>query len=68
MAAIGIRETAAQLGITPEEFKAQATAAVPIKRFLDAAEVAEFVCYVASDAARGITGQAMNICGGQTMI
>ena len=68
MATIGIRETAAQLGITPEEFRAQATAAVPIKRFLDPDEVAEFVCYVASDAARGITGQAMNICGGQTMI
>jgi len=68
MATTGIRETAAQLGITPEEFRAQATAAVPIKRFLDAGEVAEFVCYIASDAARGITGQAINICGGQTMI
>src|SRR6266542_2719600 len=55
-------------GITPEEFKAQAVAAVPIKRFLDAGEVAEFVCYIASDAAKGITGQAMNICGGQTMV
>jgi NAD(P)-dependent dehydrogenase (short-subunit alcohol dehydrogenase family) len=67
MAALGIRETAALQGITPEEFKAQAIAAVPIRRFLDADEVAELVCYVASDAARGITGQALNICGGQTM-
>ena len=67
MATLGIKETAAQLGITPEEFRAQATEAVPIKRFLEAEEIAEFVLYVASNAARGITGQAMNVCGGQTM-
>ena len=68
MASLGINETATLQGITPEQFKAQAVAAVPIKRFLDADEVAEFVCYIASDAASGITGQAMNICGGQTMV
>lgn len=68
MASLGIDETAALQGITPEEFKAQAVAAIPIKRFLDADEVAEFACYIASDAAKGITGQAMNICGGQTMV
>jgi len=67
MAALGISETAALQGITPEQFKAQAVANVPIKRFLEANEVAGLVCYIASDAARGITGQAMNICGGQTM-
>jgi len=68
MASLGINETAAHLGIMPEQFKAQAVDAVPIKRFLEADEIAEFVCYIASDAARGITGQAMNICGGQTMV
>jgi ketoreductase len=68
MAELGIRETAALQGISPEEFRAQAVAAVPIRRFLDADEVAELVCYLASDAARGITGQAINICGGQTMV
>jgi hypothetical protein len=26
------------------------------------------VCYLASDMAKGITGQAINICGGQTMV
>jgi ketoreductase len=67
MAAVGIKETAALQGITPEQFKAQAIAAIPIQRFLDAAEVAELVCYVASELARGMTGQAVNICGGQTM-
>ena len=68
MAAQGIAETAKSLGITPEAFKAQAVAAVPIRRFLAAEEIAQLVAYVASDAARGITGQAMNICGGQTMV
>jgi ketoreductase len=68
MAALGINESAALQGITPEQFKRQAVAAVPIQRFLDAEEVAELVCYVASDLARGITGQAINICGGQTMV
>lgn len=68
MATRGIAETAALQGISAEEFRAQAIAAVPIRRFLEAEEVAELACYVASDAARGITGQAMNICGGQTMI
>ncbi len=68
MSAQSISESAAFQGITPEEFKAQAVAAVPIKRFLDADEVAELVCYIASDRAAGITGQALNICGGQTMV
>jgi ketoreductase len=67
MADQGIKATAALQGITPEQFKAQAVAAVPIQRFLDADEVAELVSYVASDLARGMTGQAINICGGQTM-
>lgn len=68
MTKLGINETAAIQGITPEEFLAQAAAAMPIKRFLQADEIAELVCDIASDAARGITGQAMNICGGQTMV
>ena len=68
MATRGIEETAALQGMTPERFKAQAVAAVPIKRFLEADEVANLVCYVASEQAKGITGQAINICGGQTMV
>jgi ketoreductase len=67
MANVGISESAALQGITPEQFKAQAVAAIPIKRFLDADEIAGLVCYLASDDAKGITGQAINICGGQTM-
>ena len=68
MATQGIKESAAFQGITPEEFRAQAVAGVPIKRFLEAGEVAELASYLASDLAHGITGQAINICGGQTMV
>lgn len=68
MATLGINETAKLQGITPEQFKAQAVANVPIKRFLEADEIAEMVAYLASDMAKGITGQAVNVCGGQTMI
>jgi NAD(P)-dependent dehydrogenase (short-subunit alcohol dehydrogenase family) len=68
MAILGIKQTVALQGITPEQFKAKALAAVPIKRFLDPGEVANLVCYVASEQAKGVTNQAINICSGQTMI
>ena len=54
--------------MTVEEFKNHALEAVPIKRFLEPEEVAQLVLYLASDKASGITGQAINICGGQTMV
>ena len=68
MARLGIGESAAHQGITAEEFKKQAIEAVPIRRFIDPGEVAHLVLYLASDQAVGITGQAINICGGQTMV
>ncbi len=68
MARLGIEESAAYQGISAEEFRRQATEAVPIRRFLEADEVAHLVCYLASPKASGITGQAINICGGQTMV
>lgn len=68
MARQGMSETAAYQGITVEEFKRQALAAVPLKRYITVDEVAELVVYLASDQAAGITGQSINICGGQTMV
>ncbi len=67
MADQGIRETAAVLGVSPEAFREQAIAGVPLKRFLDPTEIAKLVLYLTSDDASGITGQAYNICGGQVM-
>ena len=34
------------------------------KRLIEPEEIADMVVYLSSDAARGITGQAINICGG----
>jgi 3-hydroxybutyrate dehydrogenase len=67
MARQGIDESATRQGMTPDEFKKQAIEAMPIKRFLHADEVAELVLYLCSAPAGGITGQAINVCGGQTM-
>jgi 3-hydroxybutyrate dehydrogenase len=66
MARQGIEETAAVLGVTPDEFRRQAIQAVPIGRMVAASEVAELAVYLASPAASSITGQALNICGGVT--
>ncbi len=35
-----------------------------LKRLIEPDEIADMVVYLASDAARGITGQAINVCGG----
>jgi len=68
MARLGMKECAAYLGTTVAEFERQAIGAVPIQRFVEAEEVAQLVLYLATDKASGITGQAINICGGQTMV
>ena len=66
MAQQGIAETAAILGVTVDEFRRQATRAIPIQRMVDASEVADLALFLASPKAAGITGQAVNICGGAT--
>jgi len=67
MAALGMYETAAAMGITQEEFRKQALAMVPIQRMLEPKEIADLAVYLASDASAGMTGQAINLCGGQVM-
>jgi NAD(P)-dependent dehydrogenase (short-subunit alcohol dehydrogenase family) len=67
MADHGMRETAAVLGISKEAFRQQALDAVPIKRILDPKEIADLAVYLASDAASGMIGQAINLDGGQVM-
>ncbi len=68
MARSGMKEQAAYQGIAVQEFERQAIGAVPIKRFIEADEIAHLVSYLVSDKASGITGQAINICGGETMV
>jgi NAD(P)-dependent dehydrogenase (short-subunit alcohol dehydrogenase family) len=49
-----------ELGWTREQLEAS----VPIGRFIEPEEVAELALYLLSDAASGITGQALTIDGG----
>ena len=67
MAAEGMRQGAGATGTSFDEFRERALGAVPIKRIIQPEEVAELVRFLTSPAASAITGQAYNICGGQTM-
>ncbi len=50
--------------MSPENFRRIAVAKNAQRRLLDPQEVADMVAYLASDQAKGVTGQAMNVCGG----
>lgn len=55
------------LGSTLEEREKEMCATIPIGRLGAPAEVAELIAFLASDASSYITGQAINITGGQLM-
>jgi 3-oxoacyl-[acyl-carrier protein] reductase len=61
-----IGELARESGGTPEEARAQAARAVPIRRFVESEEVAALVAHLCSPAGSAITGQALSVCGGAT--
>ena len=67
MAAQGMQNGASAMGVTFEEFRARALDAVPMGRMIEPDEVANLVKFLVSPQAAAITGQAYNICGGQTM-
>lgn len=66
MASAGMRDIAKDLGITVEEFRQQAMSRVPLGEMVAPEEVATLVAFLASEAGRMITGQAISICGGST--
>ena len=67
MARAGIQGLADAAGTSYDEALVAAMSEVPMGRILKPEEVAELVVYLASEAASGVTGQAISICGGQTM-
>ena len=67
MAIRGIQDTADALGMSPDAFRDEAIEKIPLRRFVDAGDVAKLVLYLASDEASMITGQTYNISGGQVM-
>jgi NAD(P)-dependent dehydrogenase (short-subunit alcohol dehydrogenase family) len=54
-------------GKSLEEGRAWFVRDIPLGRMVTAAEVAEAVLFLASDAASGMTGQAVTVCGGYRM-
>jgi NAD(P)-dependent dehydrogenase (short-subunit alcohol dehydrogenase family) len=54
-------------GISREEAEEYLTKLNIQKRMLDPEEIAGLALYLASDEAKGVTGQAINIDGGQVM-
>src|SRR5260370_3643631 len=57
-------ERAAQRGITVAELHAEAEARIPIGRANQPEDIAAMAVFLASPAARNITGQAYNVAGG----
>jgi NAD(P)-dependent dehydrogenase (short-subunit alcohol dehydrogenase family) len=54
--------------LSDPQARARMLARIPLGRFPAADEIAEAVCYLASDAARSITGQTLVLDGGVTAI
>lgn len=55
------------VGISKEDAAHYVTSLNVQKRFLEPEEVASMALYLATDEAKGITGQAVNVCAGQIM-
>jgi len=64
MAQTGIRQIAAATGQTEAQFRAQAEAAVPVKRFFQPEEIAHGVAWLLNPANTMQVGQCLNLDGG----
>jgi ketoreductase len=62
-----MERAADQEGVSYEEFRRQALNRVPLGEMIRPDEIAALVFFLVTPAARNITGQAYNICGGQVM-
>ena len=64
MAKTGIRQIAAATGQTEVQFRAQAEAAVPVKRFFQPEEIAHGIAWLLNPANTMQVGQCLNLDGG----
>jgi meso-butanediol dehydrogenase / (S,S)-butanediol dehydrogenase / diacetyl reductase len=62
-----LRDNAAEQGITIEQAWKQAVASIPLGRPQDPEDIGEAVAFLASARARNITGESINVNGGQLM-
>jgi len=61
------KQYAARLGISEEEVRQRYVEKVPMKRACEYQDVANIVVFLASDESSYMTGQAINVTGGQEM-
>ena len=66
LAGANLVKRAEQKGITVEEERAERVRDIPLRRFNEPADIADTVVFLASPAARNITGQSINVDGGTT--
>jgi len=66
MALTGMKNGASSQGISVEEFRRQAMSRVPLGEMVMPDEVAAMVSFLASEAGKNVTAQAISICGGST--
>jgi ketoreductase len=66
MARTRIANLALDAGMTADEMAVRARNDLPLRRFVEAEEVAKLVAFLCSRAADAITGQALSICAGAT--
>ena len=52
----------------PEGLAAYIESEVPLGRLQRAEEISAAICWLLSDAAAGVTGEALNVSAGQTMV
>lgn len=64
LAGANLAKRAEQKGITVEEERAERVRDIPLRRFNEPADIADTVVFLASPAARNITGQSINVDGG----
>ena len=50
-----------------EEEKAETLEMIPQRRFIEPNEIAELCLYLASESAKGLTGQSINLCAGLSL-
>jgi meso-butanediol dehydrogenase/(S,S)-butanediol dehydrogenase/diacetyl reductase len=62
-----LRESAAERGITVEAAWSEAVAPIPLGRPQDPEDIGYAVAFLASERARNITGESINVNGGQLM-
>ncbi len=58
---------ASQTNMTYEQFREKALRRVPLQKIIQSREVADLVYFLFSPAGNNVTGQSINICGGQVM-